>query len=121
MVSYFEWLKNLNNISYGRLTWKHEEQSYHHIFDSVQKSMESNFPGQKIPIAANESFQKVITERSEKDIVNSGIEYSMLTSAQQIDKTVQLYGLRADLRTAAYIVGLEKIFNPCNDSGAMFI
>ena len=74
VVSYFEWLKNLNNVSYGRLTWKHEEKSYQHIFNSVQKSMEMSFPGETIPINATPSFLKLISERSEKDIVNSGIE-----------------------------------------------
>ncbi|XP_033064917.1 glutamate dehydrogenase 1, mitochondrial-like isoform X2 [Trachypithecus francoisi] len=101
IVSYFEWLKNLNHVSYGHLTFKYERDSNYHLLMSVQESLERKFGKHRgtVPIVPTAEFQDRIS---------------------QIMRTAMKYNLGLDLRTAAYVNAIEKVFKVYNEAGVTF-
>ncbi|XP_054244869.1 glutamate dehydrogenase 1, mitochondrial-like [Indicator indicator] len=118
-VSFFEWLKNLNHVSYGRLSFKYEWESSSYLLQSVQHSLEQWFGKARgeIPIVPSPEFQARVTGASEKDIVYSGLAYTMEQSAKRIMTMAAKYNLGLDQRTAAYLCALEKVFTVYSEAG----
>ncbi|MGB2867029.1 MAG: Glu/Leu/Phe/Val dehydrogenase, partial [Bacteroidota bacterium] len=101
-VSYFEWLKNLQHVRMGRMGKRFEEKSTSHLITSFE-----NVFGK--PLSAEEKT-KLIHGPDEVDLVNSGLEDTMIVAYRQIWETWKKYpGI--DLRTAAFVCSIEKIAN----------
>ena len=122
-VSYFEWLKNLNHSTFGRLTFRYDRDSNYLLLKSVQDSLERHFGqdgSKKIPIVPSEDFKRRITGASERDIVDSSIAWTMEKSMRLVMNTAKEFNLGTDFRTAAYITALEDLFYTINEAGLTF-
>ena len=100
-VSYFEWLKNLSHVRFGRMEKRFEERAFRKLLQTVETMTGKKLTETEILYAASGP--------NEEDLVNSGLEETMINSYQQIREIKMQYGAKADLRTAAFINAINKI------------
>ena len=106
-VSYFEWIKNLSHVRFGRMGRRFEELSNTRILQVVER-----LTGASID---SESFQHAVAGASEADLVDSGLEDTMIGAWHQLSDAASRYS--TDLRTAAYVTSIEKIATSYQDRG----
>lgn len=100
-VSYFEWLKNLSHVRFGRMQKRFEEKAQRNMISLVE-----DLTGQK---ASKEHIQCVIHGADEIDLVNSGLEDTMIKSYHDIREFYKAHKNIKDLRTAAFALSINKI------------
>lgn len=100
-VSYFEWLKNLSHHRFGRLENRFQHNAYNAIVNKVEE-----MTGKKVSEREREFLTRGGTE---VDLVNSGLEDTMITAYQQIRETFKQHPDIKDVRTAAFVCSLKKI------------
>ncbi|NXS59586.1 DHE3 dehydrogenase, partial [Brachypteracias leptosomus] len=115
-VSFFEWLKNLNHVSYGRLSFQYEWESSYYLLQSVQHSLEQCFGKARgeIPILPSPVTPGPCDCKCLQPWRHTGL--TALLSLWQIMTTVARYNLGLDQRTAAYLCALERIFTVYNEA-----
>ena len=105
-VSYFEWVKNLSHIRFGRMQRRQEEARHQLVVDELQKI--SDAMGNTYTIT--ESFkQKYLRGADELELVRSGLDDTMRIAYQSMRDVWHARGDVDDLRTAAYLVAIEKV------------
>jgi glutamate dehydrogenase (NAD(P)+) len=107
-VSYFEWIKNLSHIRFGRLTRRHEVSQN----DLLLKAIESG--GHKIP---TELAEKLCHGPNELDLVRSGLDDTMRDAFQQIRDRYWSHDKIESYRIAAMAIAIEKIALSYQDRG----
>lgn len=100
-VSYFEWLKNLSHHRFGRLENRFQSATYSGILNKMEE-----FTGKTL----NDRDKHFLSRGgTEIDLVNSGLEDTMITAYQQIRETIKSNASIQDIRTAAFVCSLNKI------------
>ncbi|KUF09251.1 Glu/Leu/Phe/Val family dehydrogenase [Pseudoponticoccus marisrubri] len=105
-VSYFEWVKNLSHIRFGRMQRRQEEARHQLIVDELERldrhlgdawSMTPDFKAQYLKGA------------DELELVRSGLDDTMRIAYQSMREVWHGRDDVTDLRTAAYIVAIDRV------------
>ncbi|MFD2245167.1 Glu/Leu/Phe/Val family dehydrogenase [Pontibacter ruber] len=99
-VSYFEWLKNLSNVRFGRMGKRAEEASHRRLVSAIESSS-----GKSLTTAEK---ALLIQGADEISLVRSGLEDTMINAYHEIREVMKQKNI-PDLRTAAFLSAIEKI------------
>ncbi|MFN0080876.1 MAG: Glu/Leu/Phe/Val family dehydrogenase [Ferruginibacter sp.] len=108
-VSYFEWLKNLSHVRYGRMEKRFTENLNSHILSQME-----GLTGKKV----NDSERAFILHGPEEvDLVHSGLEESMIAATREIMEIWLSNPEIPDMRTAAYVNAINKVATSYGELG----
>ena len=105
-VSYFEWVKNLSHIRFGRMQRRQEEARHQLIVDELERiSRDSSInwtlsPGFK---------EKYLRGAGELELVRSGLDDTMRVAYQSMREVWWTHDKVTDLRTAAFLVSIDRV------------
>lgn len=100
-VSYFEWLKNLSHVRYGRLEKRFSENMNTHILGQIE-----NLTGKTV---GEKEKQFIMHGADEIDLVHSGLEETMVSATREIIAIWESNPAIPDMRTAAYVSAINKV------------
>jgi glutamate dehydrogenase (NAD(P)+) len=108
-VSYFEWLKNLSHVRYGRMEKRFTENLNAHILGTIEE-----LTSKKVSTREREF---IMHGPEEVDLVYSGLEETMITATHEIMNTWKSNPQIPDMRTAAYVVAINKVATSYSELG----
>jgi len=100
-VSYFEWLKNLSHVRFGRM-----EKRFHEMANTELVSAVESTTGKQLEA----HHRKILIHGPDEiDLVRSGLEETMLFAYNEIREIKMQNPKIGDLRTAAFVSGIKKL------------
>ena len=109
IVSYFEWVRNLSHVRFGRLERRFDESRGNCIVHALE-----NMTGKDVPDHIKANLGR---GADEFDLVRSGLDDSMRQGMQEIIDTYNRNDKIEDYRTAAYVIALSKLSRSYLDIG----
>ncbi len=100
-VSYFEWIKNISHIRFGRMQRRFEAGAHARLLHAMEGLSGRRF--------ADAEIDRLARGAGELDLVDSGLEETMVVSYRDLRETWRRRDGDVDLRTAAMMVAVEKI------------
>ncbi|MCU4653183.1 glutamate dehydrogenase [Roseibacterium sp. SDUM158016] len=113
-VSYFEWVKNLSHIRFGRMQRRQEEARHQLIVDELERiSRDASInwtlsPGFK---------EKYLRGAGELELVRSGLDDTMRGAYQSMREIWWERDDVTDLRTAGFLVGIKRVARSYEEKG----
>lgn len=100
-VSYFEWVKNLSHIRFGRMQRREEEARHRLVVDEIERLTGG--------MVTDEFRDKYIKGADELALVRSGLDDTMRIAYQSMAEVWRSRDDVPDLRTAGYIVSISRV------------
>jgi glutamate dehydrogenase (NAD(P)+) len=100
-VSYFEWVKNIRHIRFGRLEKRRNQLQLNNLIEAIE-----SMTGSTMPKKYKDNFMDGIEEI---DLIRSGLDDMMIDGFQQVKEEFMSNDKITDFRTAAFKVAIEKI------------
>jgi glutamate dehydrogenase (NAD(P)+) len=100
-VSYFEWLKNLSHVRFGRMDKRFTENSNRALLKTVE-----SMTGKHV---SNAQWESLTHGADEIDLVNSGLEETMISAYHDIRNKLKSNKKIPNMRTAAFAVSISKV------------
>jgi glutamate dehydrogenase (NAD(P)+) len=101
VVSYFEWIKNLSHIRFGRMDRRLDEMRGERIVHALEA-----LTGKQVPEVVR---KELIAGADELALVRSGLDDTMRNAYQELRDVLRTHKTIRDYRTAAYYIAVKKI------------
>ncbi|MGI1660733.1 Glu/Leu/Phe/Val family dehydrogenase [Palleronia sp. KMU-117] len=105
-VSYFEWVKNLSHIRFGRMQRRQEEARHQLVVDELERLSADTGIGWTLSPGFKEKY---LRGADELELVRSGLDDTMRTAYQSMREVWHGRDDVQDLRVAAYIVAIGRV------------
>ena len=113
-VSYFEWVKNLSHIRFGRMQRRAEEARHHLLVDELERLSADKGLGWTLSPGFKETY---LRGAGELELVRSGLDDTMRTAYQAMREVWHSRPDVEDLRMAAYIVSIGRVAQTYRSKG----